>query len=780
MMAGGLPGPAPAPALFATHFTDASNDPTQGQPQLLVQPFVHDLITVGNNTSTATLRDRIALAGHRRHAVAMIILSRGAAQTYLFPHRFEGGIMGANPELDGKFFAFHGELVGNQGHTVEIPSDVFDLLRNTVLVHDVPTIKAYLAANAAEMWMDPPTAGDAGTLQIKTRKIVPLPHNVVGLFLARGMPGVTPRFYFDTILPVLENEGLADDCSALTQVMQLAIMRTTPGTNTSVVEVATLPAAVSYNETLFKYQQDTLQFIFPQLSPRTGMQTTNILAQGLGVLATQQDEHHKLLVEEKKEAKENPVKKWLGPVRFAKLCKLLCVADEADLKLKCPVWHDMAISPKSFRIEVLQDKITEAFEETNPSIKSRATAFVITQAQFDLIIGLVWANTTHDTVTSGIMSNPFATGLGNADRQREINAVVRTMGEGGMDATKSEVEQLLKLAVAPPAPDKSYINIRNLLLLYKSVIPETHNGRIFLQSHLTSWMDFREDWESYQTQQQDLQPAKDVLHCQYIHIRLNNFWRDQGSSSTAVVMAAGPNDIITRISEDELWEPRISSTLHRALKLDTHMSIYSHLQRQQGRLPPMQQQFRQLFMGTQDEGSVGSQSVQSFLSALDGGSLGAASRASNRSVRFQGVPPNIGGTSTTGAGGASRGGGGDTVGTSLGGSLSNPQSGRNNVDNSAYDPIFHEFKERKDANNRRVRSKDIRDEIAAGNLPPLPLSKYDHQQPMCLAWHSKGVCNRDCPRREDHKSYATEEYKAAGGLWTWCSANYPGGSPPGE
>lgn len=102
------------------------------------------------------------------------------------------------------------------------------------------------------------------------------------------------------------------------------------------------------------------------------------------------------------------------------------------------------------------------------------------------------------------------------------------------------------------------------------------------------------------------------------------------------------------------------------------------------------------------------------------------------------------------------------------------------MDNPSYDPIFHEFKERKDANNRRVRSKDIRDEIAAGNLPPLPLSKYDHQQPMCLAWHSKGVCNRDCPRREDHKSYATEEYKAAGGLWTWCSANYPGGSPPGE
>ena len=65
------------------------------------------------------------------------------------------------------------------------------------------------------------------------------------------------------------------------------------------------------------------------------------------------------------------------------------------------------------------------------------------------------------------------------------------------------------------------------------------------------------------------------------------------------------------------------------------------------------------------------------------------------------------------------------------------------MDNPSYDPIFHEFKERKNANNRRVRSKDIRDEIAAGKFLPPPLSKYDHQQPMRLAWHSKGVCNRD-------------------------------------
>ena len=82
------------------------------------------------------------------------------------------------------------------------------------------------------------------------------------------------------------------------------------------------------------------------------MATTNILAQGLGVLATQQNTHHKWLVEETREAKENPVKRWLDPVKFAKIVRLLLlgVTDEQGLKLKCHVWHGMA-TPQGFQFQ---------------------------------------------------------------------------------------------------------------------------------------------------------------------------------------------------------------------------------------------------------------------------------------------------------------------------------------------------------------------------------------------------------------------------------------------
>ena len=58
--------------------------------------------------------------------------------------------------------------------------------------------------------------------------------------------------------------------------------------------------------------------------------------------------------------------------------------------------------------------------------------------------------------------------------------------------------------------------------------------------------------------------------------------------------------------------------------------------------------------------------------------------------------------------------------------------------------------------------------IAAGKLPVLPLSRIDND-PMCLAWHTKGKCNVDCPRKSDHVEYTAAQYSE---LAQWCTANY--------
>ena len=71
---------------------------------------------------------------------------------------------------------------------------------------------------------------------------------------------------------------------------------------------------------------------------------------------------------------------------------------------------------------------------------------------------------------------------------------------------------------------------------------------------------------------------------------------------------------------------------------------------------------------------------------------------------------------------------------------------------------------------RNVPSKVIRKKIEEGKLPALPMSKFCTTKPMCLAWHTKKVCNGSCPLHYDHVKYSPAEYRP---LKAWCAANYP-------
>jgi len=55
--------------------------------------------------------------------------------------------------------------------------------------------------------------------------------------------------------------------------------------------------------------------------------------------------------------------------------------------------------------------------------------------------------------------------------------------------------------------------------------------------------------------------------------------------------------------------------------------------------------------------------------------------------------------------------------------------------------------------------------VEHGELPSLPPSKANSSKPVCLAWHTKGQCNTQCPHTTDHIAYSTEEYAP---LVAWC------------
>ena len=69
----------------------------------------------------------------------------------------------------------------------------------------------------------------------------------------------------------------------------------------------------------------------------------------------------------------------------------------------------------------------------------------------------------------------------------------------------------------------------------------------------------------------------------------------------------------------------------------------------------------------------------------------------------------------------------------------------------------------------RIGNEDIPE---ANRLPSLPVSRIDNE-PMCLAFHAKGVCNPNCGRIAYHVPYTTAQYT---GLKNWCAAHHSLGS----
>ena len=68
----------------------------------------------------------------------------------------------------------------------------------------------------------PYVAGAPDTIKISRHSIIIIPNKYVGLFLS--LPdGVPPRYLFETILPVIEADGMGQSCMLLTYFCQMAI-----------------------------------------------------------------------------------------------------------------------------------------------------------------------------------------------------------------------------------------------------------------------------------------------------------------------------------------------------------------------------------------------------------------------------------------------------------------------------------------------------------------------------------------------------------------------------
>ncbi len=134
-----------------------------------------------------------------------------------------------------------------------------------------------------------------------------LPHKYVGLFLVQpdGMP---PRYYFDTIPPLLEADGTAGACVALTNYCQMAITVTAGGEFTLQVVQPTPPAQ---NVSLLTQSHLLLRHYFPTLGTQPPTNDIQPLVAHLTAYQNEQTVHQNQARQEKIDKERTTVVVWI-------------------------------------------------------------------------------------------------------------------------------------------------------------------------------------------------------------------------------------------------------------------------------------------------------------------------------------------------------------------------------------------------------------------------------------------------------------------------------------
>lgn len=556
----GLPVPAPFSAKLATLFADNSLDPTNGNLGALMSPFFHDLANNNNNTDTNAIKNKLAQSGAQRRFFAATILSGGKARLYTCPFRWDDDLVATNQNLNGRFFAFEGELIQNVAHTVELVADLFHLLTNTVVVPNVATIVGTLAADPNVELMGPYANGDANTEGVKTRKLCPVPHFVGGIWLSRP-DGITPREFWTMVYPEIVNAGKQGECAALIQFFQVAI--TLGPNNLSVLEAAR-PTPPARDTELIERQLSILHHHFPQLRPEAAQQQAGLIAQEIGVLAQQQKEQYDEAKREKELSKRTTLAKFFGPTMFAQLLRMLRLPNEAAVNAACPVYLKIAEASKSSkqRGELEIAVRAELLKRKNPYLK-----VLISQGVFTTFLSLMWERLDENSLTTGFLANLFLWGGTDEQQQRALNVRADMTQSGQTAVNDADAQEILKVKVNLPMENQSVDNLERLDVLCHVVLPMGHPFRTFVKEHLEHMKNFRSQWEHHETSEAKFKPAKGLLHCQWLSLRFDQYWSQQSMVDDNVALP-DPSELFNEITLKRRWEPILSASLTSALKFD--------------------------------------------------------------------------------------------------------------------------------------------------------------------------------------------------------------------
>ena len=550
---GGLLMPAPPVAKFATLFSDSSKDPHNGNYATLYPGFDIDINANANNATPAQLRNLIAAAGAQRQPLALAITNADKVHVFICPTRCELTLGAAPSILDGRTFAFDGDLFNNQGLNVEIQDHHYNYAtQQQMLVPTVPHIITQLAADPMLELFDPFAAGAANTEAIKTRCITPLPFKYVPLFLATT---VTPRYYFETIYPVITADNNAVACLSLTKYFQVAITREAANQG-SPCNVA-LPAAPPRNIPLLQSRDALIKHYFPQLALNNAATTNNAIAQQLATIA-QQNQQNRLDDEARRKAEQTKsVQKYLGKECYERLLRVSQAASDTGL---APFWHRMANTKKAGQMQLLQTMI----DNKKDDIREDHLTFVADHALLASVLSIKWENAHKDSLEHGL--NPFRFGDMEIEQAYQRNDTRNLILLGNANPSLADASELLKSKIALPPPDGSLRNIRRMQILFMVILPTGHPLTNWIKSHYEDMDSYRTPFASYKPNVPHSPYSKGILHLKHVNLAISTYLKDQARMPNAMTLP-DPYEIRVAIDREKTWEPNLTFTFMKKYKV---------------------------------------------------------------------------------------------------------------------------------------------------------------------------------------------------------------------
>ena len=715
-MAAAMLAPTPPtsnPSTFDEFLSIATNDHYAGAYPTFMTNFAIDAAGAGTPATPATVRAQVVEATAQHKAVGLIAFVNGKLHPFFLPFTIKPALgMAEDLSIHNKMHAFWGELIHGAATVVHLPDDFFNL-SNQVQVPTLMSAKTLMAANATMTSFGPFNVGDADTETVRTRKVCIMPAKYLGYFLSHG-DGVDPRQFLEELQPVIEADGnsisLAPFIAFAISAMTKTVGQAGQGPGPSAVLVAA-PVSVARNTTLITHSQFLLHSHLTGLGKDGGNQVNlTPLITAINDGHTQAAQRANDERQERKAKEVKTVESMLGVDHLAQLLRLCGVATEADLS---PVWASMANAPKASRLTVVHNALQEEYISQGFLYEHHLPNLGF----LNNCISMNWVPFS-DSLEGGSVANPFQFTDTNEEAFHSLNSQLQLIMSGDAAPSLADAQILLKNKMSIPGPDDSVNILRRMKVFLSVVLPIGHPLTVYLSKHVEVMKSFEQPWANYLTYDPSKFRLKGFHHVKLVQLKLKSFITAINQGRNIPVL--DPYEIVDAIQNGVRWEPLITPALVARYHLDHFAQLH----------PP--------------GGPDTSRSPH-----LPGPS---------RSPQLPPPTPTSGGLVANGGGG---GGGG------AGGGGANPDDNRT-VNTSFNETLFGSCK------TSSIKCKSLRDKINQGTLVALPRSKVDLSQPMCLAWHTKGQCNKNCPRVADHVQYSAAELAP---MATWCVIGYAPQAP---